>query len=58
MLVIDTRTIRTLMEINAMQSFGAVQSYAEQNSSSSSMFNVVLEELLGGTSISSVDVGK
>jgi soluble lytic murein transglycosylase-like protein len=53
MLVIDTRTIRTLMEINAMQSFGAVQSYAEQNSSSSSMFNVMLEELLGGTSISS-----
>lgn len=36
-----------------MQSFGAVQSFAEQNSSSSSMFSVMLEELLGGTSISS-----
>jgi soluble lytic murein transglycosylase-like protein len=39
------------MEINAMQSFGTVQSYAEQNSSSSSMFNVMLEEMLGGSSI-------
>jgi soluble lytic murein transglycosylase-like protein len=57
MLAIDTRTIRTLMEINTMQSFGAVQSYAEQNSSSSSMFNVMLEELLGGTSISSAMSG-
>ena len=52
MLVIDTRTIRTLMEINAMQSFGAVQSTLSRTVTSSSMFNVVLEELLGGTSIS------
>lgn len=40
-----------------MQSFGAVQSYAEQNSPSSSMFSVMLEELLGGTSISSSMLG-
>ncbi|MFC5588649.1 lytic transglycosylase domain-containing protein [Sporosarcina soli] len=50
MFVIDTRTIRTLMELNAMQSFGAVQSYAESNSPSS-MFNSMLEELLGSSTI-------
>ena len=49
--MMDTRTIRTLMEINAMQSLGAVQTYAEQNSTSSSMFNSMLEEMLGSTSI-------
>ena len=47
----DTRTIRTLMEINALQSLGAVQTYAEQNSTSPSMFNTILEEMLGDTSI-------
>lgn len=51
MFVIDTHTIRTLMEINAMQSFGSVQSIAGQSDSSSSMFSTMLEEMLGSSSI-------
>ncbi len=47
----DTRTIRTLMEINAMQAFGSVQSDAGQNSSSSSIFQIMLEELGGQSSL-------
>jgi len=47
----DTRTIRTLMEINSLQSLGAVQTQTEQNSTSPSLFNTLLEEMLGSTSI-------
>jgi len=49
--MMDTRTIRTLMEINTLQSLGAVQTQSEQSSSSTSIFNTLLEEMLGGTSI-------
>jgi len=47
----DTRIFRTLLEINALQSLGAVQTYAGQNDTSTSMFNTILEEMLGDTSI-------
>lgn len=47
----DTSTIRTLMEINTLQSLGAVQTQTEQNSTSPSIFNTILEEMLGDTSI-------
>ncbi|WP_212391060.1 lytic transglycosylase domain-containing protein [Sporosarcina beigongshangi] len=46
----DTRAIRTLMEINALQSFGSVQSTAGQNSSTS-LFQIMLEELGGQSSV-------
>ncbi len=49
--MMDTRTIRTLMEINTLQSLGAVQTQTEQNSTSPSIFNTLLEEMLGSTSI-------
>ena len=48
----DTRTIRILMDIQAMQSFGAVQSYANQNEGSPSMFTTMLGELMGDSSAS------
>lgn len=47
----DTRTIRTLMEINAMQSFGSVQTNMGQNSTTSPIFQMMLEELGGNSSI-------
>src|SRR4051794_18670923 len=46
----DTRSIRTLMEINSLQSLGAVQTFAKQNDSTSSLFNIMLEEMLGSSS--------
>lgn len=49
--MMDTRTIRTLMEINTLQSLGTVQSQTEHNSTSPSIFNTLLEEMLGGTSV-------
>jgi Transglycosylase SLT domain len=49
-IMIDTRTIRTLMEINAMQSFGSVQSIAGQDNASSSLFQMMLEEFGGHSS--------
>lgn len=49
--MMDTHTIRTLMEINTLQSLGAVQTQTEQNNTSPSLFNTLLEEMLGGTSI-------
>jgi len=49
--MVDTRTIRTLMEINTLQSLGAVQTQTDQNSTSSSLFNTLLEEMFGSTSI-------
>lgn len=49
-IMMDTRAIRTLMEINALQSFGSVQSNAGQDSSSS-IFQMMLEELGGQSSV-------
>lgn len=49
--MMDARTIRTLMEINTLQSLGAVQTQTEQNSTSPSVFNTLLEEMLGSTSV-------
>ena len=48
--MMDTRAIRTLMEINALQSFGSVQSNAGQDSYSP-IFQMMLEELGGQSSI-------
>src|SRR4051812_38852978 len=47
--MMDARTIRTLMEINTLQSLGAVQTQTEQNSTSPSLFNTLLEGMLDGT---------
>lgn len=49
--MMDTRTIHTLMEINILQSLGAVQAKTDQNSTSPSMFNTLLQEMLGSTSL-------
>ncbi|MEK5040833.1 lytic transglycosylase domain-containing protein [Sporosarcina sp. FSL K6-3457] len=46
----DTRAIRTLMEINALQSFGSVQPNAGQDSSTS-VFQMMLDELGGQSSV-------
>ncbi len=48
----DTRSIRTLMDINALQMLGSVQTNAGIGSDSSSMFDSLLQELLGSSSIS------
>ncbi|WP_318615913.1 lytic transglycosylase domain-containing protein [Sporosarcina sp. YIM B06819] len=45
----DTRAIRTLMEINAMRSFGSVQNTGQD--SSTSIFQMLLEELGSQSSI-------
>ena len=47
--MMDTRAIRTLVEINALQSFGSVQATAGQDNSSTSIFQMILDEL-GGNS--------
>lgn len=54
---IDARNLRVLMEINSLQSFGAVQSYNEQAGSSSTMFNSMLEEILGQSSTANSTLG-
>lgn len=54
---IDAQNLRVLMEINSLQSFGAVQSYNEQAGSSPSMFNSMLEEFLGQSSSSNSMLG-
>ncbi len=48
--MMDTRAIRTLMEINALQSFGSVQSNAGQDSPNP-IFQMMLEELGGQSSV-------
>lgn len=53
---IDAQNLRILMEINSLQSFGAVQSYNEQDGSSS-MFSSMLEEILGQSSSSNSMLG-
>ena len=47
MIQIDAQNLRMLMEINALQSFGAVQSYGEQADSSSTMFTSMLNDIMG-----------
>lgn len=46
------------MDINSLQSFGAVQSFAEKNGASSSLFSSMLENVLGQSSASGVLLGK
>ncbi|CAM3098573.1 lytic transglycosylase domain-containing protein [Filibacter tadaridae] len=48
----DTQAIRTLMEINALQSLGSVQTLAGENNMSSSMFQEMLGELMRNPSVS------
>ncbi len=50
MIHIDAQNLRLLMEINSLQSFGAVQSYGQQEGASSSMFTSMLNEILGQSS--------
>lgn len=45
----EARTIRILMDINAMQSLGAVKSFSSEDTASSSIFNSILGEVLGST---------
>ena len=40
-----------LMDINSIQNLGTVQSYTGQNSSSSSLFTNMLEEMLDNPSV-------
>ncbi|MBE1556940.1 lytic transglycosylase domain-containing protein [Sporosarcina limicola] len=49
--MMDTRTMLTLMEINALQSFGTAQTYTGQNSSSASLFSMMLEDFSDSSSI-------
>jgi len=46
---IDARNLRILMDINSLQSFGAVQSYANNNSTPN-LFTNMLNEVLGSSS--------
>lgn len=45
----DARIIRTLMDIQAMQTLGSVQSLTTNEQTSSSLFSTMLNELMGGT---------
>lgn len=47
----DSNMIRTLMEINTMQSLGSVQSYAVQNNVSSNLFQQLFDEMIAPASI-------
>lgn len=48
----EAHTIRTLLDIKAMQSLGAVKSFVEENTASSSIFDSILGEVLGSSSVS------
>lgn len=50
MISIDARAIRILMDINSLQSFGAVKKFGEQ-SNSTSLFTSMLNEALGESSL-------
>jgi len=52
MISIDAHNLRILMDINSLQSFGAVQSFAEKNGTSSSLFSSMLDNVLGQSSTS------
>ena len=45
----DARTLQILMDINSMQSFGAVNSFSDNTQSTPSIFNSMLEEMLGNS---------
>jgi hypothetical protein len=57
-IIMDTRTFRTLLETNTLQTLGAVQTYAGQNNTSASMFNMILEEIVGNTSLTDYSSSK
>lgn len=48
----EMRSLRLLMDINSLQNLGTVQAYTGQNSSSSSLFTSMLEEMLDNQSVS------
>ena len=51
----DTRAIRSLMDIQAMQTLGSVQNYANGQDSTSSLFNSMINEMLtSNTELSSI----
>lgn len=45
----DARAIRTLMDIQAMQTLGSVQTFANGQDPSSSLFSMMINDLLTGT---------
>lgn len=47
----DARSIRTLMEINSLQSLGSVQTYAGLSNSSPALFQMMLEDMIQNTSM-------
>lgn len=47
----DARSIRTLLDINAMQTLGSVQTYAYGQTGTASLFNELLGEFMGSSSI-------
>jgi len=57
MISIDAHNLRILMDINSLQSFGAVQSFAEKNATSSSLFSSMLDNVLGQSSTSGTMLG-
>ncbi|MGG0669420.1 lytic transglycosylase domain-containing protein [Sporosarcina koreensis] len=46
----DARAIRTIMDIQAMQTLGSVQSYASGQDTTSSLFSMMINDFLYGTS--------
>ncbi|MFS0574486.1 lytic transglycosylase domain-containing protein [Sporosarcina sp. 179-K 3D1 HS] len=47
----DVRSLRTLMEINSLQSLGSVQTYAGLADSSPALFQMMLEDMIHTTSM-------
>lgn len=47
----DSRSILTLMDISALQTLGSVQSYSAAGNATPSMFDSLLQEMLGSSSI-------
>lgn len=45
----DARTLQLIMDINSMQNFGAVNSFNTNPQSAPSMFDTMLEEMIGNT---------
>ncbi|MCG7344637.1 lytic transglycosylase domain-containing protein [Sporosarcina sp. ACRSL] len=46
----DARAIRTLLDIQAMQTLGSVQTFANRQDSTSSLFSVMMDDVLNGLS--------
>lgn len=42
----DIQSLKTLMEINALQSFGSIQPFSEQNNPNATLFSAMLGEVL------------